>query len=89
MNAQKFIKYGNQFPFDAPHSWWMGDGESPPPPLDWAHAAARGIIAELEDRRSVGQELESLMETEYDDIRKEIVEAIAEIIREAAVIQNP
>lgn len=78
MNAKKRIVNGNAFPFDAPDEWWAGDGRNPPPPVDKAHATARGIIAELQDRRGIKLGFIDL----DDEIRIEIVEKLAEIIRE-------
>jgi len=80
MNGAKHsLKHGNEFPFDAPDTWWNGDGKNPPKPTDWAHSAARGIIADLQDRRGIKQELhEGSIE---ESVRSEIVNALAEIIR--------
>lgn len=49
------------------------------PAADWAHAAARGIMNDLCGRKGVGNELE---ECEYE-LRKDIVERVADIIRAA------
>lgn len=82
MSAKQKLKHGNDFPLDAPDAWWEGDATNPPPPKDWAHAAARGVIADLQDRRGIKHELERGNLDE--DIRAEIVDALAAIIREAA-----
>lgn len=48
------LDHGSKFPYDAGSNFWEGDGNSTPPQaLDWAHAAARGILADLLDRRGV------------------------------------
>ena len=52
---------------------------------DWAHAAARGVLADLTDRRGVKQELNEI----DSDIRKELVATVADIIREAYAQSNP
>lgn len=44
---------------------------------DWATVAARAVIADLEDRRDIKQGFRRIDE----DIRKEIVETLSEIIR--------
>lgn len=77
------IKHGAAFPFDAPDSWWglpHNTTELPPQPSDWAHSAARGIIADLKDRRGIKNELHDIGE----EIRVDIVQSIAAIIREAS-----
>jgi hypothetical protein len=46
---------------------------------DWADKAARGIFANFSDRRGLKHELNS-----YDaDVRRELVDTVAEIIRAA------
>lgn len=73
------LEHGAKFPWDAPDKWWEGDGTNPPPPRDWAHAAARGIIADLSDRRGIKYEFKNVDIDE--DIRAELVETMASIIR--------
>ena len=73
------LKHGNKYPYDAPDSWWHGSGENPPEATDWAHSAARGILADLNDRRGIKRGFEDLDE----DIRQEIVASLASIIRAA------
>jgi len=77
------LENGGEFPYDAPDVWWKSydETEEPPAPKDMAHAAARGIIADLKDRRGIKTEFNGVDE----DIRKEIVERMAEIIRQAIV----
>lgn len=75
------LDHGSKFPYDAGSNFWEGDGNSTPPQaLDWAHAAARGILADLLDRRGVKYALEEV----DHDVRVEMVESLANIIREAA-----
>jgi len=72
------INHGNKYPYDAPDAWWKEGGvEQPPEPTDWAHRAARGILADMSDRRGIKRGFEDLPE----DIRCEIVDTIAKIIR--------
>jgi len=73
MSAQSKINQGSQFPYDRPD-----DDDTPAvPATDWAHVAARGILADLTGRAGIGNELE-----QYDEeIRNEIITSAAEIIR--------
>lgn len=70
MSAKSSLEMGAEFPYD-------DDSDTPSPAVDWAHAAARGVLADLGDRRGVGQELEQV----NDETRVELVQAVAEIIR--------
>lgn len=83
-NPERDLESGASFPFDAPDEWMERDDRDlpPPPAVDWAHAAARGIIANLRDRRGIKQELQIYNIDE--DVRAEIVTAIAAIARKAA-----
>ena len=74
------ISHGNKYPYDAPDRWWDGDGENPPPPRDWSHTAARGVLADLQDRRGIKWGFEDI----DSEVRVEIVDSLAAIIREAA-----
>lgn len=79
-NAQNRLEHGAKFPYDAPDSW----NENYPnvaalPATDWAHQAARGVLADLCDRRGIKQELNGLDE----DVRIDLVESLADIIRTA------
>lgn len=79
--AQRSLELGNRYPYDASDRWWRrSNSPRPPRAKDWAHKAARGILADLRDRRGIKHALENIDE----DIRKEIVEAIAAVIRESA-----
>lgn len=80
MSAKGDIKHGNEFPFDASDEWWDGDAKNPPKPKDWAHSAAGGILANLQDRGGIKHELQHSNIDE--ETRKEIVDQMAAIIRE-------
>lgn len=74
------LDFGDRWPYDAPDSWHRAYPEEPaPPPVDWAHRAARAIIADLTDRRGIKHGFENVDE----DIRQEIVATLANIIRAA------
>ena len=79
--TQRALAMGAEYPFDARAEWdEHGDRVSPPPPVDWAHAAARGVIADMSDRRG----LRDLLDSVQRDVRVNIVQSIADIIRSAA-----
>lgn len=68
MNGQEIsLKIGNLYPYD-------GAMNGRP---DWAVKAARGVIADLQDRRGT----KKIFEKVDEDIRSEIVASLAEIIR--------
>lgn len=80
LTARQSLRHGAKFPYDASDKWWRGDGRTPPPEAaDWAHAAARGIMADLQDRRDIKRPFENIDE----ETRIVIVEMMAEIIRVA------
>lgn len=80
MSPEKSLRHGNRFPYDASDEWWESDAYNPPPePTDWAHRAARGVLADLTDRRAIKNGFVEIDE----DVRKEMVENMAEIIRQA------
>lgn len=68
-----YLKSGNEFPYDRP------DREDEPvrPLTDWAHAAARGVLSNLTDRRGIKWSLQEIDE----EVRIEIVDSLADIIR--------
>ncbi len=82
--AQTAIWHGNRFPFDAPDDWWNGGGANPPTPVDWAHSAARGVLADLQDRRTIKRGFEGIDE----DTRAEIIGSLSDIIRSALEEHN-
>lgn len=72
MEINSNLIHGDKYPYDT-------NGEAGVPPKDWAHRAARGVLANLSDRSGVGSAL-----SDIDlDIKVEIVETLAEIIRDA------
>lgn len=79
VNAQIALNHGAEFPYDASDGWWDSDAAFAPPAVDWAHRAARGVMADLKARRGIKWELEKVDE----ETRVEIVRALAEIIRVA------
>lgn len=83
-NAEFCLKHGAELPYDASDKWWASDGMPAPKADDWAHAAARGVLADLEDRRGIKWELEKVDE----ETRVEIIQSIAAIIRLASKEQS-
>jgi hypothetical protein len=72
------LERGNALPYDAPNEWWVDSSDPAPPPADdWAHAAARGVMADLTDRHTIKRAFEGIDE----DTRSEIVQMMAGIIR--------
>jgi hypothetical protein len=81
--AERTLASAARYPYDANNVWWHSTGGSahpPPPATDWAHAAARGVLRDLTDRRGVKRAFEGIDE----DVRVDIVQALADIIRTAA-----
>lgn len=82
--AEHTLIQGANFPYDASDKWWLGDGNNPPKAKSWAHAAARGVIADLKDRKG--------MKNAFSDIdevtRAVIVEALADIIKLARKVRS-
>ena len=82
MTAHNSLRLGELYPYDAPKSWWDSDSTVRPKLQgdgDWSFRAARGVIEDLCDRRGIKNGFEDIP----DDIRVDIVAALAEIIREA------
>jgi hypothetical protein len=75
-----WVVHGGKFPYDGGSEFWQR-GRVPKPPTDWAHAAARGVLANLCDRRGVKHELRNV----DHDVREEIAQTLAGIIRAAAL----
>lgn len=71
MDTKFSVEHGTKFPFNDR------------PPVDKAETAVLGILADLTDRRGVGNELEGC----DNDIKEEIVTALAAIVR--AVYPEP
>lgn len=70
-DAQERLHWGTVYPYD-----------DTGPSKDWAHAAARGVLADLGDRGGIKHELRKV----EPEIRAEIVESIGNIIRRAGDI---
>lgn len=80
MNAKFWLNHGNKFPYDATDEWNDKYPADPPPvPLDWAHSAARGVVANLTDRRGIKHYFGDVDE----ETRIEIIGTLADIIRAA------
>jgi len=77
--AEFRLKHGAEFPYDANDAWW-DSGTAPLAAVDWAHEAARGVIADLQDRGGIKRAPQEIDE----ETRVEIVLALADIIRSAA-----
>lgn len=74
------LKHGAKFPYDATDAWWQQTGEPvPPAAIDWAHAAARGVLADLMDRGGIKHGFNGIDE----NVRAEMVDSLAAIIRAA------
>lgn len=73
MSAKSNLRFGAEHPYDADED---GNFE---PPKDWAHAAARGVLADLCGRRGVKSELEQV----DDETRAELTAELAATIRAA------
>ncbi|MBI6727477.1 hypothetical protein YA0089_28060 [Pseudomonas viridiflava] len=73
------VEHGAAYPFDATKKWWQSSVKSSPPARDWAHAAARGVIADMTDRRGIKQELQVLDHKTSE--RTAFVSDLANIIR--------
>ena len=69
-DAQIALKLGDEYPYE------LNPGDNPKPP-DWAHRAARGIMADMNDRRGIKWEVQKV----DMDTRKDMVAALAAIIR--------
>lgn len=87
--AARALRWGDESPFDASQEWheknWDADPKvNPPPPQDWAHRAARGIVAELSDDHGAWLEQAFHLERVGEDDRRAIIETMAAIIRRAA-----
>jgi hypothetical protein len=79
-DAQRCLSDGACFPYDAPDEWFEQSGEPlPPPARDWSHRAARGVLANLSDRRGIKHALSDIDE----EVRHDIVDSLAAIILEA------
>ena len=73
------LEHGAQYPYDGGADFWEDRTPTPPPATDWAHAAARGVLADLLDRRGLKWALDD--EQIDRETRAEIVQSLAAIIR--------
>lgn len=80
-NAAEFtLVRGEQWPYDgAPQ--FDGDAVIRQQSKDWAHRAARGILYDLNDRAGIKHAFKGV----YINVRVDIVDALATIIRTAEV----
>ena len=76
--AKHSLEKGAKYPFDGGEAFWKGL-IGPPEAKDWAHTAARGVLADLADRRGIKWELWKI----GYEVRAELTESLAEIIRQA------
>lgn len=77
--AQRCLAMGAKYPYDAPDAWWNSTDSTPPAASDWAHTAARGVLSNLRDRGGIKHAFNDIDE----DVRAEIVQSLANIIRAA------
>lgn len=78
-SSKRVLEHGAQYPYDGGADFWEGRTPTPPPATDWAHAAARGVLADLLDRSGINR---ALNDEQIDrETRAEIVQSMAEIIR--------
>jgi len=79
--AIRSLLKGAKYPYDAPDGTSGGEG---PPAADWAHAAARGILYDLNDRRGIRDGFHRV----GAEARAEIVSDLADIIRVAKELED-
>jgi hypothetical protein len=73
------IERGECFPFDGSDEFWSSDISVPPAPSrDWIHVAARGIMADVTDRRGIKQAFQVCDWLEADRVK--LVNDLCEII---------
>lgn len=73
------LMFGMRYPYDASDEWLEQDGGEPIDKSHWSTNAARGVIADLRGRGGIKYGFDNVDE----DVRLEIVEALAGIIRAA------
>lgn len=79
------LGHSDEFPFDASDAWWSDEDKTPPPYTHlWQYRAARGVIADLEDRAGIKHGFAGINE----DVRREIVESLVAIIEAAFQERN-
>jgi hypothetical protein len=70
-DALNCLQWGEEFPYDASDKFRedaLPGTSYPPPAEDWAHMAARGIVADLQDRRVIKQGFANIDEATRIDI---------------------
>lgn len=87
--ASRALRRGDESPFDASQEWhrqnWHAEPKiDPPPAVDWAHRAARGIVYELSDDHGALLEEAFHLERISEEGRQAIIETMTVIIRRAA-----
>ena len=78
LKALKALDHGARVPFDDPMPGFNPD-QAPPPARSWAHAAARGVYASLEDTNVLHRH-QDVYEAEK---RSEIIDGMTDIIQMA------
>ena len=78
-NAKATLEMADKYPYDASDEWLESSNDPAPVAMDWAQRAARGVIADLQDRRGIKHEFSEVDE----DVRAEIVASLSDIIRQA------
>ena len=82
-NVFRSLEQGTKFPYDGGAHFCEDRSPTPTPTQDWAHAAARGVLADLQDRRGIKQALDDV--NIDHETRAEITKTMAAIIRQAAL----
>jgi hypothetical protein len=78
--AQRRLLQSELSPFDASDAWRTnGNRDDPPKAKNWAHAAARACIAELQERQGIAPAFDGISEVN----RSELVHTLSQIIRAA------
>lgn len=76
------LAHGQRFAYDAPDKWWRGTSDEPfDENASWSVRAARGVLSDLKDRRTIKNGFDDIDE----ETRAEIVESLAAIILAAHV----
>jgi hypothetical protein len=77
-SLEAYLFQGVESPYDAPDIFLRNFPEIPPPSaIDWAHAAARGVIKNLVFRKGMRDAFIGISQ----EVRHELVAEISEIIR--------
>ncbi len=79
--TERRLDRGARFPYDGGADFWEDRAPLPATAIDWAHAAARGVLEYLMDRRRIKLALED--DRIDHETRAEIVKSLAAIIRMA------